>query len=172
MIHRYRYQASMSLPPKSRPPICLRYIMWAHAASITDRYMHHADIFYRRARKYIELDEMKGGGESFVSVAHAQTWALCSAYEFKMMYFPRAWMSTGRASRLAMMLGINRVDTPDTEVKQCLQPPGDWTERESRRRTFWMIYCCDRYSSIGTGWPMVIDESDVSRKKGNVTDSP
>ena len=39
--------------------------MWAHAASITEKYMHHQEIFYRRARKYIELDEMKGSGEVF-----------------------------------------------------------------------------------------------------------
>lgn len=161
MIHKYRYFVSMSLAPEKRPPICLRYIMWCHAASITDKYMHHQDIFYRRARKYIELDEMKGQGEAFVSLAHAQTWTLTSAYEFKMMYFPRAWMSVGRASRMALMMGLNRVDGAGLDVKQCLPPPRDWTEREERRRTFWMAYCVDRYASIGTGWPMAIDERDV-----------
>lgn len=135
--------------------------MWCHAASITDKYMMHHDIFYRRARKYIELDEMKGQGESFVSLAHAQTWTLIGAYEFKMMYFPRAWMSVGRAARLALMMGLNRVDGGGLDVKQCLPPPRDWTEREERRRTFWMAYCVDRYASIGTGWPMAIDERDV-----------
>lgn len=123
--------------------------------------MHHQDIFYRRARKYIELDEMKGQGEAFVSLAHAQTWTLICAYEFKMKYFPRAWMSVGRASRMALMMGLNRVDGIGLDVKQCLPPPRDWTEREERRRTFWMAYCVDRYASIGTGWPMAIDERDV-----------
>lgn len=151
----------MSLCPSSRPPICLRYIMWCHAASITDKYMHHQDIFYRRARKYIQLDELKGSGEVFVSLAHAQTWILIAAYEFKMMYFPRAWMSVGRASRMALMMGLNRVDGVGLDVKQCLPPPRDWTEREERRRTFWMAYCVDRYASIGTGWPMSIDERDI-----------
>ena len=136
--------------------------MWCHAAAITDKYMHHQDIFYRRARKYIELDEMKGQGEAFVSLAHAQTWCLVAGYEFKMMYFPRAWMSVGRAGRMVLMMGLNRVDGFGTDVKQCLPPPRDWTEREERRRTFWMSYAIDRYASIGTGWPMVIDEKDVS----------
>lgn len=162
MLHRYRYQASMDLAPMSRPPIALRYIMWTHAAAITDQYMHHQDIFYRRARKYLELDEMKGCGESFVTLAHCQAWSLVSAYEFKMMHFPRAWMSVGRASRMALMLGLNRLDGIGLDVKQCLPPPRDWTEREERRRTFWMAYCVDRYASIGTGWPMSIDEKDVS----------
>lgn len=135
--------------------------MWAHAASITEKYMHHQEIFYRRARKYIELDEMKGSGEVFVSVAHAQTWVLIAAYEFKMMYFPRAWMSVGRGARMVLMMGLNRVDGLGLDVKQCLPPPRDWTEREERRRTFWMAYCVDRYASIGTGWPMTIDERDI-----------
>jgi hypothetical protein len=111
----------------------------------------------------MELDEMKGQGEAFVSVAHAQAWVLISAYEFKMMYFPRAWMSVGRAARLVLMMGLNRVDGVGLDVKQCLPPPRDWTEREERRRAFWMAYNVDRYASIGTGWPMSIDERDVSR---------
>ena len=76
MLHKHRYRSSMDLAPERRPPICLRYIMWALAAAITDKYMHHQDIFYRRSRKYIEIDEMKGQGEVFVSLAHAQTWSL------------------------------------------------------------------------------------------------
>jgi hypothetical protein len=38
-----------------------------------------------------------------ISVAHAQTHVLLASYEFKMMYFPRAWMSTGSAIRLCQM---------------------------------------------------------------------
>lgn len=46
-------------------------------------------------------------------------------------------------------------------MKQSLPPPRDWTEREERRRTFWMAFCEDRYASIGTGWPMTVDEKDI-----------
>ena len=162
MIHRYRHHAALSLAPQARPPVALRYAMWALAAMVTEKYMHHDDIFYRRARKYLEIDEMKGVGESFVTVAHAQAWSLIATYEFKLMYFPRAWMSVGRAARLAVMMGLNRMDGIGMEAKQCLPPPKDWIEREERRRTFWMAYCIDRYASIGTGWPMAIDEKDVS----------
>ena len=110
----------------------------------------------------MELDEMKGQGEAFISLAHAQTWSLVGAFEFKMMYFPRAWMSVGRAARMVLMMGLNRIDGAGLDVKQSLPPPKDWTEREERRRTFWIAYCVDRYASIGTGWPMAIDEKDVS----------
>jgi hypothetical protein len=53
------------------------------------------------------------------------------------------------------------MDGTGLDVKQCLPPPRDWTEREERRRTFWMAFCEDRYASIGTGWPMTVDEKDI-----------
>ncbi|KAL8859483.1 MAG: hypothetical protein Q9178_004161 [Gyalolechia marmorata] len=161
MLHPYRYRASMGLAPHMRPPVSLRYAVWALAAKLSDRYYNHQDVFYRRARKYAEIDEMKGLGEAFVSVAHCQSWVLICTYEFQMMYFPRAWSSVGRAVRLAMMMGLNRLDGAGLEVKKVLPPPRDWTEREERRRTFWMAYCVDRYASMGTGWPTAVDERDI-----------
>lgn len=162
MIHQGRYRASMNLAPHMRPPVCLRYIMWSLAALLSDQYGNLAELFYQRARKYIELDDMKGHGENAISVAHSQCWTLIGSYEFKLMYFPRAWMSTGKGIRLAQMMGLYRLDGVGLDVKQCLHPPRDWTEREERRRTFWMAFCQDRYASVGTGWPMIIEEKDVS----------
>jgi hypothetical protein len=162
VIHKPRFMAAMNLAPHMRPPVCLRYIMWTLAASITDKYDALQEHFYQRARKYAQTDEMKGHGESTITLAHCQMWILTSTYEFKLMYFPRAWLSSGRATRLAQMMQLHRMDGVGLDVKQCLPPPKDWTEREERRRTFWMAFCVDRYASIGTGWPMTIDERDVS----------
>jgi hypothetical protein len=144
-----------------RPSVCLRYAMWTLAASVADKYEGLQEHFYQRARKYAQMDEMKGHGESTITLGHCQTWILMSTYEFKQMYFPRAWLSSGRATRLAQMMQLHRLDGAGLDVKQCLPPPKDWTEREERRRTFWMAFCVDRYASIGTGWPMTIDERDV-----------
>ncbi|CAI6099921.1 unnamed protein product [Clonostachys chloroleuca] len=161
MIHRYRYLAAMNLAPPRRPPVCLRYAMWTLASSISEKYMGMRDLFYQRARKYVEADYIKGYGEHMISVAHCQAHILLSCYEMRMMYFPRAWINTGSAIRLAQMIGLHRLDGTGLDVKQCLPPPKDWTEREERRRTFWMAFCEDRYASIGTGWPMTIDEKDI-----------
>ncbi|KAF2131430.1 binuclear zinc transcription factor [Dothidotthia symphoricarpi CBS 119687] len=161
IIHRPRFLAALNLAPHMRPPICLRYIMWTMAASATDKYAGMQDHFYQRARKYAQMDEMKGHGESTISVAHCQAWSLICQYEFKQMYFPRAWLSAGRGVRLAQMMQLHRLDGVGLDVKQCICPPKDWTEREERRRTFWFAFCIDRYASIGTGWPMIIDERDI-----------
>ncbi|GME59964.1 C6 transcription factor [Neofusicoccum parvum] len=162
MIHRPRFLAAMNLAPHMRPPICLRYIMWTLAASSSDKYSSLQEHFYHRARKYIQMDEMKGHGESMLTLAHCQSWALISSYEFKSMYFPRAWISAGRAVRMAQMMNLHKLDGAGLDVKQCLPPPKDWTEREERRRTFWMCFNVDRYASIGTGWPMTMDERDIA----------
>ncbi|KAI7917940.1 C6 transcription factor Prf [Pyricularia oryzae] len=161
MIHKYRYLAAMNLAPSNRPPVCLRYAIWTLACSVADKYDGLKDLFYQRSRKYIEADYMKGFGEHIICVAHTQTHTLLASYELKMMYFPRAWMSTGAAVRLSQMIGLHRLDGAGLDVKQCLPPPRDWTEREERRRTFWMAFAQDRYASIGTGWPMTIDEKDI-----------
>ncbi|KAL5000517.1 hypothetical protein BDV10DRAFT_192821 [Aspergillus recurvatus] len=118
-------------------------------------------LFYQRARKYAELDQMKGLGEGILTLTHCQAWLLIGCYEYKMMFFPRAWLSAGSASRLAIMLGLHRLDGEGLEVKQCLPLPRDWTEKEERRRVFWMAFNVDRYASIGTGWPTSIDERDI-----------
>ena len=162
MIHRPRYLAATILPPASRPPICLQYMIWCHAASVSDKYSSLHNIFYLRARKYAELDELKGFGECMVTLAHCQTWLLITTYEFRMMLFPRAWLSAGQAARLAAMLGLNRLDGQGLDVKQTLSPPKDWTEEEERRRVLWLTFCVDRYASVGTGWPVTLDERDVS----------
>ncbi|KAK8019894.1 hypothetical protein PG990_005032 [Apiospora arundinis] len=161
MIHKFRYLAAMNLAPNQRPPVALRYAMWTLACSVAEKYAGMMDLFYQRARKYVEADYIKGYGEHMISVAHAQTHILLASYEFKMMYFPRAWMNTGSAARLCQMIGLHRLDGSGLDVKQCLPPPRDWTEREERRRTFWMAFCQDRYASIGTGWPMTFDERDI-----------
>lgn len=161
MIHKFRYLAAMNLAPNQRPPVALRYAVWTLACSVTDKYAGMTELFYQRARKYVEADYIKGYGEHMISVAHAQTHVLIASYEFKMMYFPRAWMSTGSAVRLAQMIGLHRLDGAGLDVKQCLPPPRDWTETEERRRTFWMAFTQDRYASIGTGWPMTVDERDI-----------
>ncbi|KAJ9653433.1 hypothetical protein H2198_007381 [Neophaeococcomyces mojaviensis] len=161
MIHRPRFMASLNMSYNQRPPVCLRYIMWAHACAMIPQYKSSAEQFYQKSRKYLDQDEMKGHGESFISIQHAQAWTLVATYEFKTMYFPRAWMSCGRATRMAQLMGLHRQDRVGLDVKQTMPPPKDWIEREERRRTFWMAFCQDRYASIGTGWPMAIDERDI-----------
>ncbi|TVY37892.1 Citrinin biosynthesis transcriptional activator [Lachnellula occidentalis] len=161
MIHKVRFFASLDRAPHMRPPVCLLYAMWTVAASMSDEYSCYEDLFYERCRRYIQAAEMKGHGEAFVSIYHAQTWALIGNYEAKKTYFSRSWMSIGRFVRMVHMLGLHRLDGERMDVKQILPSPQDWIELEERRRTFWAAFYGDRWASSGTGWPMTIDEREI-----------
>lgn len=75
-------------------------------------------------------------------------------------------MSGSRGVRLVQMMGLHRLDGSAEEICPTLLPPRDWTELEERRRVFWGIFCIDSHCSISTGWPFLIDSSDV-RKRTN-----
>ncbi|KAH8801521.1 fungal-specific transcription factor domain-containing protein [Xylogone sp. PMI_703] len=161
LIHKGRYIAALKLPPSMRPPICLQYAILATAAVVSDKYANYHGVFYQRSRKYLEQTEMKGNGELYTSVRYVQTWHLIANYEAKQTYFTRAWMSSGRCTRLAQMLGLHNLDSEYPNYKTMLAPPRDWIETEERRRAFWGAFYGDRWASSGTGWPMLIDETGI-----------
>ncbi|KAF7852862.1 uncharacterized protein EAF02_012092 [Botrytis sinoallii] len=148
MIHEYRYYRSLTRAPLARPPICLRYAIWASAALLSEKYKSFEDLLYKRARRYLDASEMKG--EGFVNVYYAQTWCLIAMLEAKNARFSQSWMSVGRAVRLVQMLGLYALDVERGDAKQVLPPAQDWTELEERRRTFWTAFYGDRWASVLT----------------------
>lgn len=59
MIHGERYIASLYRPAHMQPPMCLQYAILAAGASASPTYKPMAEVFYVRARQYIQVDEMK-----------------------------------------------------------------------------------------------------------------
>ena len=146
-----------------QPPIYLRHAVLALGASASTKYSELQERFYRSSREALEFVEMNDHHLDMVSVEQAQTWILIATYEFRRMHFHRSWLSTGRAVRLVQMMGLHCMDQKDSDPPEpVLSEPKDWTAGEERRRTFWMAFCLDRYASIGHGWPMTVDDRDVS----------
>ncbi|KAI1816753.1 hypothetical protein GGS20DRAFT_536077 [Poronia punctata] len=162
IIHPGRYFQAFYSAPHMKPPMCLQYAIWALASNNDAKYHTYHDVFYRRARQYAELDEMKGHGEHFITTSHAQTWCVLATDEAKSTMFTRAAMSCARAVRLVLMMGLHHLDAPPDESSPTLAPPRDWAELEERRRTFWGVFCIDSHCSISTGWPHLIDMSEVT----------
>lgn len=137
-------------------------MIWCHAALVSDRYYPLHGELYRCALKHAELDEKtESVRQGVVAVSHCQTWILISIYELRMTFIPRAWVSIGKTSRLALTTGLNQMHGPTQGVEMCISPPTDWVEREERRRVFWMAFCIDQYAMVGTGRPSTINETDV-----------
>lgn len=156
-----RYLTSMGHPPPLQPYIFLRYAIWTVAAASSKQYRQYTSIFYQRARKYLERHTTNERNIAASMVAYVQAWIIISQYEYGAMQFPRAWISVGVACRTVSMLQLHCIDAHIVGVKQCLPPAKDWIEIEERRRTFWAAMIMDRYASICTGWPMILDELDV-----------
>ncbi|KAI0408646.1 hypothetical protein F4802DRAFT_548346 [Xylaria palmicola] len=162
IIHPGRYLHAFYSPPHMKPPMCLQYAIWALASNNDSKYHACHDVFYRRARQYADIDEMKGYGEHFITIAHAQAWCIIATDEAKSMMFTRAAMSCARAVRLSAMMGLHHLDSPPDESSPTLVPPRNWAELEERRRVFWGIFCIDSHCSISTGWPHLIDMAEVT----------
>ncbi|PKS05648.1 hypothetical protein jhhlp_008167 [Lomentospora prolificans] len=161
MLHRARFTASLHLPHPIRPPVCLQYIVMAIAAATTEAYAHMAMPFYRRARAYAEADEVKCHGECFTTVPHAQCWCLIANFEGQQTMFSLASVSLARSLRIAQMLELHRLDYESRLLPLPLPGPRNWSELEERRRTWWVIFCSDRFVSATTGWPTLISENDI-----------
>lgn len=164
IIHPGRYMQAYHSGVHLRPPMGLTYAVWTMASNGHEKYSSYHDAFHRRARHYLEEDELRGEGEHFITVAHAQAWALLATDEARCMWFTRAAMSTARCIKLIHMMGLHRLDDPSAkaELAPTIAPPRDWTELEERRRVFWGAYCVDSHASISTGWPSLIDMNEVS----------
>ncbi|KXJ97487.1 hypothetical protein Micbo1qcDRAFT_8179 [Microdochium bolleyi] len=161
ILHPARYLQSFYSAPHMKPPMCLQYAVWALASNGDLKYHKFHDVFYQRARRYLEADEMKGHGEHFITLAHAQAWCLVATDEARSMLFTRAAMSSARATQLSYMMGLHRLDCGPEDTSPTLAPPKDWAELEERRRTFWGVFCIDSHCSISTGWPHLIDVAET-----------
>ncbi|CAI6082258.1 unnamed protein product [Clonostachys chloroleuca] len=164
IVHPGRYLKAFYGGPLMKPPMCLQYSIWALASYLNDKYASFSDIFYQRARQYVEADELKGVGEYFITLFHAQAYIILSTFEAKLMLFTRASMTSAKAVRLVQMMGLDRVDGEKGSIPPSLAPATSWAELEERRRTFWGAYCIDAHASISAGWPSLINCDDIESR--------
>lgn len=87
---------------------------------------------------------------------------------------PPGWKLLALITRSAVQLGL-AVETKSRLIAPVypsiytlravvLPEPESWTEDESRRRLFWMVYLLDRYSTIATAFDFALDDKDIDRK--------
>lgn len=155
IVHPGRYVQAFYSAPHLRPPMALQYAIWTMATTGHDKFASYHDAFHRRCRHYLQEDEMRvltppplfmteyytnylqGDGEHFLTVAHAQAWAIMATDEARGMHFTRAAMSAARCIKLLQMMGLHRLDDPvaEFEMAPTIAPPRDWTELEGEKKT-------------------------------------
>ncbi|KAJ9486481.1 hypothetical protein VN97_g6856 [Penicillium thymicola] len=165
IIHTHRYRSWSKQPNKSKQKACLQYAMWTLASSLSSQFHVQCCKLYAKTRQL--LHELEGVEPCHqISLEQTQAWALLSIYELTCQDFHRGMMSAGRALRLIQMMRLYELDmsrTPHTmQLDQYQRPltPGqeDWVDIETKRRTFWLAYLIDRFTSMVDGLHMFFDE--------------
>ena len=109
--------------------------------------------------------ETSGGS---MTLAALQAHILLAVYEFKRTLFSRVWVSVSRATWLAQMLELHKMDQPSTKrrfsLETCLPETRDPADLKERRITFWAAFGLHCYVGVGVGWSTggVIDVREVS----------
>lgn len=89
-------------------------------------------------------------------------------FEAEHLMFARASLSLCYSVRIAQILNLDKVDADERKVNSYLGAPSDWVELEERRRTWWVIFCSDRFVSATTKWPALIHVQDVRFRLPNL----
>ncbi|ODQ67654.1 hypothetical protein NADFUDRAFT_40803 [Nadsonia fulvescens var. elongata DSM 6958] len=185
-----------------RIPVYLVYSVMLIGMDYVPSCLHLESTFYDRARRYLEAAEMAAQGNSIMNIRFIQACCLLSHFEHKRAYFPRGWLTAGRACRAAVMIKLDALDsgkyethtlgfddlleamdlnksyygshannTPlynscdPTSFKNAQNNSGgllnDFIDLDEKRHVLWNCFCTDTYSSVGTGWPMTFDESNI-----------
>ena len=156
----------------------LSYAIWLHGSLFCPNGDSVEKLCYSKAREHLLRTEVDVGTSVRMNVETLQASLLIAMYEFKRMYFARAWISLGRAVRMALIMGLHRMDQNETHEngvngtngqrsrRPSRSEEGDCIDLEEKRRAFWSAFILDRFSNIGTDWPMMIDEKEVSRPNG------
>lgn len=145
----------------------LNYAIAMMGAVILTRDFKTVYAYYSRARKCLEEAETEDPGPGALSLHVLQALILIAWHEFRGQDFARAWMSLGRALRLAQVLGLDHADSGNSTSFESggfrlpLPDTDEWAELEERRRTFWMAFILDAYANARTKSPMTLRYNEV-----------
>lgn len=146
--------------------------MWTLASSLSSQFQVDGRKLYAKTRLLLHALESEEPCHQ-ISLEQAQAWTLLAIYELTCQDFHRGMVSAGRAFRLIQIMRWYALDVPQTpptmqldqyQGQLALQGPfqDDWIDIEMKRRTFWLAYTIDRFTSMVDGLHMFFDERLVS----------
>ena len=168
-----RYRSWSKQPHKSKQKMCLQRAMWTLASSLSNQFQISERQLYEETRHRLHALESEDPCHQG-SIEQAQAWILLAIYELTCENYHRGMLSAGRAFRLIQMMRLYEIDAPqspsathplgpDRERQLSLhsQLPDDWIDLETKRRTFWLAYTIDRFTSIVDGLHLFFNERMV-----------
>ncbi|KAF7539929.1 hypothetical protein G7054_g1810 [Neopestalotiopsis clavispora] len=160
IISESRYMSWSKRLDKTKPQICLQYAMWTLAASLSSQFQYEQRSLYTEARQLLVAleaeNEVNHINPTSMRFEQVQAWILLVIYELTNVdcNYQRGILSAGRALRLVQMTKLYDIDGQTTFT-------GDWVEQESMRRTFWLVYTMDRFTSAIDRLPLTFNERQI-----------
>ncbi|RYC58353.1 hypothetical protein CHU98_g7868 [Xylaria longipes] len=168
ILQAHRYRSWSKQPNKSKQQTCLQHAMWTLASSLSSQFQVAVRQLYGETRQLLHAIELEDPCHQ-ISIEQAQAWLLLAIYELTCEDYHRGMMSAGTAFRLIQMMRLYELDihqsSPTTQAQEQysaqLSPSGqvqdDWIDVETKRRTFWLAYIIDRFTSMVDGLHMFFD---------------
>ncbi|KAJ4304916.1 hypothetical protein N0V90_000444 [Kalmusia sp. IMI 367209] len=127
--------------------------MWTLAAVLSSQFQFLRGELYTEARQSLDALEMENQD---MCIERVQAWLLLSLYEFMSDFYQRGLVSVGRALRLVQLMRLHELDKLPMTGSH-----GDLIDIESSRRTFWLAYTIDRFTSAQENLPLTISEKHI-----------
>ena len=142
--------------------------MWTMASSLSSHFQTAGRQLYVETKQALQVLDSEEPQQQ-VSIEQAQAWLLLAMYEMTCDDYQRGMMSAGKAFRVIQMLRLYEIDgknplvsltTPQDQGQQNMQMQckDDWVDTETKRRTFWLAYTIDRFTSMVDGLHSFINE--------------
>lgn len=178
IVNKDRFQAELAQSHDSIQVQALSHAIGTLGALATPELAHGAETCYRQARNLLDMCERQENGTDLNSINTLQTSVLLGFYELTQPNFARAWITLGRATRLAKIMGLERIDGEKihndedhaTAFRSPAAPTNHWgsgmviasslspIEAEERRRTLWQLYILDAHTGMRTDWASAFSE--------------
>ncbi|KAK8044422.1 fungal-specific transcription factor domain-containing protein [Apiospora rasikravindrae] len=159
IVQKYRYYKWSREPEKSKQRRCLQYAMWSLAASFSSQFHMLRSRLYREARQLLDAievaEEQSGEDVQSIPLEQIQAGLLLALYGLTsdVGNYQRAITLAGGAFRQVQMMRLHEIDKPNGHGALAQSSPGqqmqgDWIDVESMRRTFWLAYTIDHFTSV------------------------
>ncbi|KAK7615355.1 fungal-specific transcription factor domain-containing protein [Phyllosticta paracitricarpa] len=165
MIRAARFKNSSESPYVwEKPPPCLRYIMAALAATTDASYVQKSRGYYNSAKKCFQRDKDDEvfNPQSIHTLSHVQASVLIATYEYRSGISTQAYSSTRNALDLCNLMRLYKEPGPGIFEDTIAAAPKDAADAEERRRTFWVCFDHDVYTSIEEGTPRLFKDEDIT----------